>query len=93
MLTVGMDYDVRPERVQEFEALWAQVAERMCETHGHLRSRLFRDVQRPHSYMILSEWTDRDAFTAFTSSPTFRGVTELGAQDLLAGPPRHRVFI
>ena len=93
MVTVGMDYDVRPERADEFEALWAKVVERLAQTRGHLRSRLFRDVQRPHSYMIISEWADREAFTAFTSSPAFRRVTELGAQDLLAGPPRHRVFV
>ena len=92
MVTVGMDYDVVPGREGDFEALWSQVLGRMEETEGHVRSRLFRDVQRAHAYMILSEWTDAEAFTAFTRSSVFRGVTELGARDLLAGPPRHKVF-
>lgn len=92
VVTVGMDYDVLPGREGEFEALWTEVVGRLAETPGHQRSRLFREVGRPHTYLILSEWSDQTAFTAFTQSLAFRAVIQRGAAELLAGPPRHRVF-
>ena len=91
-MTVGLGYDVRPGRAGDFEQLWAEVAGVLQGTDGHVASRLFRDVHRPDSYLILSEWSDREAFTAFTRSEAFRRVTERGAGELLAGPPRHRVY-
>ncbi len=92
MVTVGLDYDVVPGRETDFEDAYRAVAAALRGAPGHVRSRLYRDVERPGSYLIHSEWSDRDAFARFVRSPEFAGVTAWSRDGVLAGPPRHRVY-
>lgn len=92
MVTLGMDYHVLPGREEEFERLWADVTAALACQPGHVVSRLFREVQRPGTYLVWSEWSDREALARFTHSQEFRAVTALGRAELLASPPRHRIL-
>jgi heme-degrading monooxygenase HmoA len=87
-----MDYDVRPGREAAFEGGYRGVAEALAGAPGHVRTRLYREVERPTSYLIYSEWSDREAFTRFLRSEAFARVTAWGRDEVLAGPPRHRIL-
>jgi len=90
--TVGMFYDVLPGREAEFEEKFARVVEAMTEQEGHRNTVLYRQVDKPRSYAILSEWDSSAAFQAFLGSATFRSVTDWGKAGILETRPRHRVF-
>lgn len=92
MITVGMNYQVIRGKEAEFEAVFASVLELMKRMDGHRHTRLFRDVAEPGSYLIHSEWRDRGAFDAFTSSAQFRNVTDWGKSKILAAQPRHEIY-
>jgi len=91
MITVGMYYDVVPGKEAEFERDFATVAELLRTVPGHVGSRLYRDVFRPTSYLIYSEWESRDAFRAFTQSAAFAEARRWG-RDILLGAPRHTIL-
>jgi heme-degrading monooxygenase HmoA len=59
---------------------------------GHSESHLYRDVDQPASYLIVSDWSDRAAFDAFIRSETFAKVTSWGKEQILAGRPVHTVY-
>jgi len=92
MVTIGMNYDVLPGREADFEEKFQAVLEAFQRDQGHRRSRLYRDVENPGSYLIHSEWETKEAFTAFLRSDAFREVTAWGREQILAGRPQHRVF-
>lgn len=92
MVTIGMNYEVVPGKESEFESKFREVIRAFGEDAGHLRSRLYRDVNAPGSYLIHSEWTSKEAFTAFVRSDAFRNVTGWGRAGILAGRPSHRVY-
>lgn len=92
LATVGMFYDVLPGREAEFEGKFARVVQAMTEQEGHRSTVLYRRVDRPRSYAILSEWDSSAAFQAFIGSDTFRAVTDWGKAGILESRPRHRVF-
>jgi heme-degrading monooxygenase HmoA len=91
-VTVGLDYDVRPGCESAFEAAYRDLAAALRGVPGHVRSRLYRDVERPASYLIHSEWEDRESFTSFVHSEAFARLTDWGRAEILAAPPRHRVY-
>ncbi|TWT44754.1 hypothetical protein RAS1_11710 [Phycisphaerae bacterium RAS1] len=92
MVTVGMNYEVIADKTTEFEAVFAKVLEIMGRTDGHVRTRLYRDVAQASSYMILSEWSSRPAFDAFTGSAQFKAVTDWGKSKILASRPTHEIY-
>lgn len=92
MVVVGMSYDVLPGKEGAFEAGFRAISGALSGTAGHVGTRLFRDVERPNSYLIHSEWSDREAFSRFIHSPAFTEATRWGREEILAGPPRHRVL-
>lgn len=92
MITVGMNYEVLPGKEQEFESVFAKVLEALKGTPGHGESRLFKDVWAPNSYLVISEWTDEQAFEAFIGSDKFKRVTDWGKKQILAGRPRHEIY-
>lgn len=91
MITVGMYYDVVPGKEEEFESDFTTVAHILESVPGHAQSRLFRDVFRPGSYLIYSEWESREAFGAFARSPEFAMARRWG-DDVLLGAPRHTIL-
>lgn len=91
VVTFGLEYEVRAGCEAAFERAAAEVLASLATQDGHRRSRLYRDVFRPASYLVYSEWASRQALARFAGSEAFRAVTALGAELLLA-PPRHRAY-
>ena len=92
MITVGMNYEVLEGKTAEFEEGFRKVLVVLGETPGHVRSRLFRDVDQAGSYLVHSEWESREAFSGFIRSEAFADVTRWGKEQILAGRPSHTVY-
>jgi heme-degrading monooxygenase HmoA len=62
------EYEVRPEKVAAFEALygadgdWARLFRR---ADGYVETRLFRDTARPTHYLTIDRWLSRAAYETF----------------------------
>ena len=92
MITVGMNYSVIPGKEKDFEDKFNAVLAALNEAAGHSESHLFQDVNDRSSYLIVSEWSDEDAFGEFIRSEAVRNVTNWGKEQILAGRPRHKVY-
>jgi len=92
MVTIGMNYRVVPGKEKAFEDVFAAVLKAMNDMEGHTKSALFKDVADPQQYLIMSEWSDKDAFDAFIASEQFRNVANWGKEQILAGRPSHEVY-
>jgi heme-degrading monooxygenase HmoA len=92
MITVGLYYDVIPEKADLFEAKFRDVLAALGSFPGHKVSDLYRKVEDPYSYAILSEWDDLAAFQEFVRSDGFRDVTRWGREEVLRSMPRHKVY-
>jgi heme-degrading monooxygenase HmoA len=93
VVTIGMNYSVRPGKEQIFEDACAKVIQTMQGIEGHEVSHLYRRVgEDAPVYLIVSRWQSEEAFQAFVSSDTFRKVTSWGAENILTGPPRHTTY-
>lgn len=89
-----MNYEVLEGKEKVFEDACERVIETMEAASGHAGSELFRRVQDgpPAVYLIVSRWTDEDAFRSFIGSDAFKKVTSWGLQNILAGRPRHTTY-
>lgn len=92
MITIGMNYRILPGKNEEFEKVCNAVIEAMADMQGHTKSFLFKDVNDPQSYLIMSDWSDRAAFDDFIASEQFRNVANWGKEQILAGRPSHNYF-
>ncbi len=92
MVTVGMYYDVLPGEGEAFRAKFEAVVDALRGATGHSSSFLYRRVDDPDSYAILSEWSDAEAFQAFIRSAGFREVVAWGRANVLRHPPRHKIY-
>lgn len=93
MVTIGMNYYVREGKERVFEDACRSVLEVLAEAEGHDESKIYRciDAGDPE-YLIVSRWSDEEAFRRFIASDRFKKVTNWGAQNILAGPPRHTTY-
>lgn len=92
MITVGMDYRVVEGKEHTFENAFKGVLKVMQDMPGHAGSKLYRDVEDGRSYLIVSEWNDRQAFDDFVGSEKFRQVTDWGREQILSCRPVHTVY-
>lgn len=92
MITIGMNYEVLPGKEEVFETTFHKILNTMEHIEGHTSSRMFRDVDDRHQYIILSEWSDRGAFDSFIASEDFRSVTAWGKEEILADRPMHKYY-
>ena len=92
MITVGMNYQVIEGKGQEFEDKFNAVMSALEGADGHTTSALYKDVNEALSYLIVSEWSDEEAFTAFIQSEAFRAVTNWGKEQILSDRPRHKIY-
>ncbi|NIQ02187.1 MAG: antibiotic biosynthesis monooxygenase [Nitrospinaceae bacterium] len=92
MVTIGMNYQMIPGKEKVFEDAFASVLKVMGEMEGHSKSALYRDVNDPQSYLIVSEWSSEQAFNDFIQSDQFKNVANWGKQNILAGRPSHTVY-
>jgi quinol monooxygenase YgiN len=53
---------------QRFETEWLAVAEKIRTLDGCLRQELVRDTDDPRSFLIVSDWVDRERLDAFGRS-------------------------
>lgn len=53
---------------KQFEAEWLSAAERIRTLDGCLHQDLVRDAEDPRSYLIISDWADRERLDAFGRS-------------------------
>ncbi|HVY61248.1 MAG TPA: antibiotic biosynthesis monooxygenase [Planctomycetota bacterium] len=93
MITVGMQYDVIPGKESAFEGGFKAVEDALkSEWKGHKLTRLFKDVFKPTSYMIYSEWETFEDFQKFMTSEAFRKAADWGKEEILAGRPKHQIL-
>ena len=92
MVTIGMNYKVLPGKEATFENAFRKVIGAMANITGHTRTRMCRDIDDQRLYVILSEWSDRNAFDAFIASPTFRSIADWGREQILEGRPSHTYY-
>jgi heme-degrading monooxygenase HmoA len=92
LTTVGMYYDVFPDKAPVFVAKFRDVIGVLETIAGHRATHLYQRVDDPNSFAVLSEWDDPDAFLSFVRSDTFRQVTAWGREGILRNPPRHKIY-
>ncbi len=92
LVTIGMNYDVIPGKEETFEKAFNNVLGAMRDMEDHIESFLFKDVNRPASYLISSKWKTEESFKAFIGSEQFRKVANWGSENILAGRPQHQVY-
>lgn len=93
MITIGMYYEVKEGKEAEFEAKFKEVIGLLnAGFAGHKQSKLYRDVDDPGSYAIISEWDTHEDFTKFMKSDAFRAVADWGKAEILRRRPRHHVY-
>ena len=59
---------------------------------GHTDSHLYRDTSDDKEYLIISEWSEMDAFEKFIHSKEFAETANWGSAEILEGRPRHKVY-
>jgi heme-degrading monooxygenase HmoA len=92
MVTIGMNYKVKPGKEEVFERAFAAVLDALKTGEGHVNSWLYQDTHSRDSYLILSEWNDQAQFNTFIRSEAFAKVTNWGKEQILAERPRHQVY-
>ncbi|MEK6798715.1 MAG: antibiotic biosynthesis monooxygenase family protein [Planctomycetota bacterium] len=92
MVTIGMNYAVIQGKEQTFESAFNKVLKAMQGIGGHGETQMYRDINNPQQYLIVSLWTDKAAFDAFIGSETFKSVANWGKEQILSGRPRHEVY-
>ena len=92
MITIGMNYQVIPGKEQEFESAVEGVANALNQAEGHGKSMLYKDCKASGNYLIMSEWSDEEAYQAFIRSEAFRNVTSWGSSNILSGRPNHQIY-
>ncbi len=92
MVTVGMYYDVIPEKSPLFLAKFQEVVDLLGSVAGHKSSVLYRRVDDPDSFALISERDDQQAFLDFIGSETFHQVTRWGRENVLRNAPRHKIY-
>ncbi len=92
MLTIGLYYEVIPDKAKLFEDKFFQVLELLKGVKGHRQSFLYRRVDDPFSYAIIGEFDTQQDFMAFVQSDAFKQVTTWGREQVLRGAPRHKIY-
>ena len=93
MTTIGMHYDVIPGKEEEFEKGFLGVLEHLKGVEGHVESRMYEDVAVPGSYVILSQWQNKEEFETFIHSEAFKQTVTWGKEQILKGRPQHKVYL
>ena len=88
MQSFGLNYEVKPDRVEDFKKALMQLIEDMNKHEGHVETRLFADVARPNSMMIYSNWKTKAEFVGFFRSEEFQQALGEAAK-MLESRPTH----
>lgn len=79
MTRATLHMKVRPGAEEEFIRAFTAVAEKVRLDPGSVRQTLMRDPNNPSSFVVMTDWVSREAFTRFERS---------SAQDDLTAPLR-----
>jgi len=88
MQTFGLNYEVKPDHVDEFKTTLMNLIEEMQSIEGHVETRLFVDVARPNSMMIYSNWKTKADFASYFRSDKFQNALQK-AVSMLESRPTH----
>jgi heme-degrading monooxygenase HmoA len=69
MVRATLHMKVKQGRAGDFEDAWRKIAEEVRRAPGNVRQALLRDPEDPDSFVVTSDWENRDSFTAFERSP------------------------
>ena len=92
MVTIGMNYRVLPGKEKTFEDAFNKVVHAMRNIDGHTETHMFREINEPRHYLIVSQWSSKPAFDSFIASETFRNVANWGKEQILSDRPKHEVY-
>lgn len=92
MVTIGMNYKVIAGKEETFEKAFNKVVTAMGGIDGHSETHMFRDINNGLHYLIVSQWSDKNAFDAFIASDTFKNVANWGKEQILSDRPKHEVY-
>ena len=62
MVTIGMNYKVLAGKEETFEKAFNKVVKAMGGIDGHSETHMFRDINNALHYLIVSQWSDKNAF-------------------------------
>jgi heme-degrading monooxygenase HmoA len=66
---VLLTMEVAEGREQEFEEQWLKVGKVVSEHPDNLGQWFARSSERPHEFMIISDWPDEETFRRFEKEP------------------------
>lgn len=66
---VVLEVDIGDRPREAFLAAWQRMAAAAAQEAANLSQSLSVDAERPSTFYILSDWTDRDEFRRFSTSP------------------------
>jgi heme-degrading monooxygenase HmoA len=66
---VLLTVEVRPGMEEAFERAWQEGSKEVTAQPANLGHSLARSAQEESVYYVVSDWTDRESFLAFESSP------------------------
>src|SRR5437588_11251857 len=69
MVRATLYMKVKDGRGDDFETAWREIAEEVRKAPGNVRQALSRDPDDPDSFIVTSDWSDREAFGQFERSP------------------------
>ena len=92
MTTIGMQYEVKPGKEEEFEQGFLKTLELLRTLPGHVESNLYEDVASVGSYVIISRWATKEQYQAFLRSDAFKAAVAWGKAEILRSRPKHRVY-
>ena len=93
MTTIGMHYDVIEGKENTFVKAFLNTMNVMKSLPGHLETRMFEDVEKKGSFVILSQWQNKEDFDAFIQSDAFKQTVTWGRENILRGRPQHKIYL
>jgi heme-degrading monooxygenase HmoA len=92
MTTIGMQYEVKPGKEEEFEQGFLRVLEVLKTLPGHVESHLYEDVASVGSYIIMSRWATKGDYESFLRSDAFKAAVAWGKAEILRSRPKHQLY-
>jgi heme-degrading monooxygenase HmoA len=93
MTTIGMHYEVKPGKEEEFEQGFLGVLTLLKTLPGHVESHMYEDIESKGSYVILSQWESKEAYAKFLNSAEFANAVAWGKAEILRSRPKHKVYL
>ena len=92
MMTIGLQYEVRQGKEDQFKKVFAGVIVTLPKMHGHVATRLFEDVLEPGNFLLMSRWKLLRDFKTFARGEGFQRISEWAKAELFRGEPRQQVY-